>query len=57
LLSDIVITAGDKGILFPSLQHTGGTNLVVFSANLDAGDGVDVHDPNGRLPKDQSSWP
>ncbi|KQS95591.1 RES domain-containing protein [Rhizobium sp. Leaf386] len=55
-LSDNVITAGYKGILFPSLQHAGGTNLVVFSANLDAGDSIEVHDPDGRLPKDQSSW-
>jgi RES domain-containing protein len=57
LLSDIAITEGCKGIFFPSLQHAGGTNLVVFSANLDAGDSVEVHGPDGRLPKDQSSWP
>ncbi|MFK4259389.1 RES family NAD+ phosphorylase [Agrobacterium tumefaciens] len=56
-LSDIVISAGYKGILFPSLRHAGGTNLVVFSANLIGDDTVEVHDPDGRLPKDQSSWP
>ncbi|WP_307877456.1 MULTISPECIES: RES family NAD+ phosphorylase [unclassified Rhizobium] len=55
-LSDIVISAGYKGILFPSLRHAGGTNLVVFNANLTNDDTVDVHDPDGRLPKDQSSW-
>lgn len=55
-LSDIAITAGCHGILIPSLQHAGGTNVVVFSANLDAGDSIEVHDPDGPLPKDQSSW-
>jgi RES domain-containing protein len=56
LLSDIAVTSGYKGILFPSLQHAGGTNLVVFSANVQVGDIIEVHDPEGRLPKDQSSW-
>jgi len=57
LLSDIAINAGYKGILFPSLRHAGGTNLVIFNAGLDNKDDVAVHDPDGRLPKDQSSWP
>ena len=56
-LSDAVITAGYRGLLFPSLQHAGGTNLVIFKANLADGDSVKVHDPDGRLPLDQSSWP
>jgi RES domain-containing protein len=55
-LSDKLITAGCRGLLFPSLQHIGGTNLVVFNANLTSGDSVKVHDPDGRLPKNQSSW-
>jgi RES domain-containing protein len=55
-LSDTLITAGCRGLLFPSLQHAGGTNLVIFSANLTADDKVEVHDPDGRLPRDQSSW-
>jgi len=55
-LSDIAITAGCRGILFPSLRHAGGTNLVVFPANLLDDDSVEVHDPDGRLPRDQSSW-
>ncbi|AZO69466.1 RES domain-containing protein [Mesorhizobium sp. M6A.T.Ce.TU.002.03.1.1] len=33
-LADVVITAGLRGILFPSLRHAGGTNLVIFPANL-----------------------
>jgi len=55
-LSDDLITTGYRGLLFPSLQHAGGTNLVVFSANLTTGDSVEVHDPDERLPKDQASW-
>lgn len=55
-LSDVVITAGCRGLLFPSLQHAGGTNLIVFNANLTADDKIEVHDPDGRLPRDQSSW-
>ncbi|MDN5925493.1 MAG: RES domain-containing protein [Hyphomicrobiales bacterium] len=56
-LADLVITAGLRGILFPSLRHAGGTNLVIFPANLLDGDTVEVHDPDNRLPHDQSSWP
>ncbi|WP_348627899.1 MULTISPECIES: RES family NAD+ phosphorylase [unclassified Mesorhizobium] len=56
-LADLVITIGLRGILFPSLRHAGGTNLVIFPANLVEGDHVAVHDPDRRLPHDQSSWP
>ncbi|MDI6029351.1 RES family NAD+ phosphorylase [Corticibacterium sp. UT-5YL-CI-8] len=55
-LADQVITAGFRGILFPSLRHAGGTNLVIFLANLVEGDAIEVHDPDHRLPHDQSSW-
>lgn len=56
-LSDTLIEAGFHGLLFPSLRHAGGTNLVVFNANLTESDSIAVNDPEGRLPKDQSSWP
>nr|WP_292681982.1 RES family NAD+ phosphorylase [Mesorhizobium sp.] len=55
-LADLIITAGLRGILFPSLRHAGGTNLVIFPANLVDGDHVAAHDPDDRLPHDQSSW-
>jgi RES domain-containing protein len=55
-LADIVIIAGLRGILFPSLRHAGGTNLVILPANLVEGDSIAVHDPDHRLPHDQSSW-
>ncbi len=57
MLADKVISEGRKGILFPSLRHPGGTNLVIFHSNFTASDRLQVHDPDGRLPKDQSSWP
>jgi RES domain-containing protein len=56
-IADTVISSGLRGLLFPSLRHAGGTNLVLFPANLTSADSVAVHDPDGRLPKDQSSWP
>jgi RES domain-containing protein len=55
-LADAVITAGYRGILFPSTRHPGGINLVLYPQNLTTGDAIDVHDPDGRLPADQSSW-
>lgn len=55
-LADLVITARLRVILFPSLRHAGGTNLVIFPANFVEGDHIAVHDPEHRLPHDQSSW-
>ncbi|WP_245441933.1 hypothetical protein [Mesorhizobium hawassense] len=46
-----------RAILFPSLRHAGGTNLVIFPANLVERDQVILHDPDHRLPKNQSSRP
>ena len=57
LLADKFISQGHRGILFPSLRHAGGTNLVLFHSNFAAADRLQVHDPDRRLPKDQSSWP
>ena len=55
-LGDEAIRSGARGLLFPATHHAGGTNLVVFSANLTAEDRLAVHDPAGMLPKDQRSW-
>jgi RES domain-containing protein len=55
-LGDEAISSGARGLLFPSTHCIGGTNLVVFSANLTAGDRLAVHDPDDMLPKDQRSW-
>ncbi len=56
LISDELIKDGFGGLLFPSLRHAGGTNLVIFTANLTAADALKVHDPDRLLPSDQSSW-
>lgn len=56
-VADGLIAEHHSGLLFPSLRHPGGVNLVVFTAILNPADRVAVHDPDGLLPKDQSSWP
>lgn len=55
-LGDEAIRSGARGLLFPATHHPGGTNLVVFGANLTADDRLAVHDPDSMLPKDQRSW-
>ena len=55
VLGDIVLAAGAKGILFPSVLVTG-TNLVVYTEQLDANDSLAVYDPDGGLPRNQLSW-
>ena len=55
VLSDEVMAAGHAGVLFPS-THTKGVNLVVYLDALKARDQLAVHDPDGKLPRDRSSW-
>jgi RES domain-containing protein len=55
-LADAVITTGYRGLLFPSTRHPGGINLVLYPQNLKPDDAIHFHDPDGRLPTDQSSW-
>lgn len=57
VLGDMVIEAGLSGIVFPSLTHESGANVVVYVGRLREGDSIAVNDPDGRLPKDRSSWP
>lgn len=56
VLGDEAIAAGAKGILFRSTQAAGGTNLVLFVDQLGEGDRLDVNDPAGALPRNQTSW-
>jgi RES domain-containing protein len=56
-LGDAVIKAGYRGILFPSTRYPGGVCLALYPANFTAADVITAHDPDGRLPADQSSWP
>jgi RES domain-containing protein len=55
-LAEGLAADGVPGLLFPSLRHPGGVNLVVFAAGLSS-QSVTVHDPDQLLPRDQSSWP
>lgn len=54
--ADQVTTAGLRSPLLPSLRHAGGTDRVIFPANMIADDKDEVHDPHHRLPRDPSSW-
>jgi RES domain-containing protein len=59
-LARSLIANGASGILVPSFA-TGArpdmANLVLWQWGSALPHKVDVHDPHGRLPKDQSSWP
>jgi len=59
-LAKRLIAASNAGILVPSFA-TGAsadmTNLVLWNWGPALPHRVDVHDPSGKLPKDQTSWP
>jgi hypothetical protein len=55
-LGDISIERGSKGILFPSTRHAGGSNVVVFTQQLDEHEELSTYDPRGDLPRNQDSW-
>ncbi|MGE6321074.1 RES family NAD+ phosphorylase [Pseudomonas oryzihabitans] len=56
VLADLVRAHGHCGILFPSLVQPGGTNVVLYPDLLGERQSLRVLDPDGRLPRDQSSW-
>jgi RES domain-containing protein len=59
-IAEVLITKGAAGILAPSFAtgaRSDTANLVLWRWGLDLPHKVEVHDPSGRLPKDQSSWP
>lgn len=51
-----VLAEGHTGIIFPSLTHKEGANVVVYVDRLAGQNYVQVNDPDGRLPHDRSSW-
>ena len=52
----MVLAEGRPGILFQSLTNDGGLNIVLYVNQLKDGNSLHVNDPDGRLPRDQSSW-
>ena len=55
-----LIADGAAGILVPSFARgarVGSANLVLWRWGVDLPHRVEIHDPQERLPKDQSSWP
>jgi RES domain-containing protein len=55
-ISDQLRAGGAAGILAPSAQRLGGTNLVLWRWNDAPDRKVVVYDPHGDLPKNQASW-
>lgn len=58
-VAETLIAAGAAGILVPSFAtgaRPGMDNLVLWRWGADLPHQVTVHDPDGRLPKDQASW-
>jgi RES domain-containing protein len=54
--ADMAIEAGHVGIIFPSMVHRGGTNVVLFLHALSGAGTIEVNDPNHVLPHDDASW-
>jgi RES domain-containing protein len=55
-LADRLIAGGAAGILVPSAQRAGGTNLVLWCWNDHPGRKVTAFDPQGDLPRTQDPW-
>ena len=51
-----VIQAGGAGVIVPSAQFKGGTNLVLWRWNDGADRQITALDPQTDLPRDQASW-
>lgn len=59
-IADRLIARGRAGVLVPSFARGAKpdmTNLVLWKWGPALPHHVEVHDPSGRLPKDQMSWP
>ena len=56
VLGDLALDAGAAGILFPSMVHAGGTNLVLFNSSTLSADSLSAYDPHQQLPRDAASW-
>ncbi|WNH53853.1 RES family NAD+ phosphorylase [Stenotrophomonas oahuensis] len=56
VMADEVVAGEASGLLFPSTKRPGGTNLVIYPDQLREGDSLQVHDPDGALPRSQDSW-
>lgn len=56
LLGEMTMAAGHHGILFPSVVHPGGNNLVLFPSTFGTEAALICLDPDHRLPRDDLSW-
>jgi len=55
-IAETLITLGAAGVLVPSIQMAGGTNLVLWRWNDTPDRTVVALDPQTDLPRDDSSW-
>jgi RES domain-containing protein len=55
-IAETLLSMGANGVLVPSVQLTGGTNLVLWRWNDAPGRTVIALDPQTDLPRDQLSW-
>jgi RES domain-containing protein len=55
-IAETLISLGAAGVLVPSIQMAGGTNLVLWHWNDAPGRTVVALDPQTDLPRDGSSW-
>jgi len=59
-IADRLVAQGSAGVLVPSFARGARpavANLVLWKWGPTLPHRVEVHDPSGRLPKDQTSWP
>lgn len=56
-IAERLIRAGVAGVLAPSVQLAGGTNLILWRWNDGRESSVTPLDPQRELPANQSSWP
>lgn len=52
VLGDLALDGGAAGILFPSMVHTAGTNLVLFNNSAISAESLQVYDPARELLRD-----
>jgi len=56
VLGDLTLDENADGILYPSILHVGGINLVILNSSALPPSALRVHDPEGNLPRDGQSW-
>jgi RES domain-containing protein len=56
LLRDRLLAEGFHGVIYPSFMSPGGTCVALWRWNEEGAPGLEVIDPDGRLPRTPASW-